>query len=90
MRRRQIGQAIDAIGSEVVVFALFTVGDNGRTGRFEAGDGIANRLLVERIQGGVGAICLRKASTKGSGRGMLPMGSVGIIMGRREFEKSPS
>ncbi len=55
--RRQVGQTVDAVGSEVMILALFAVGDHRRTGRFEARDRVADRFFVERIEHRIGAVC---------------------------------
>jgi hypothetical protein len=47
---------IDAIGSEIVIFALFAVGDHGRTSRFETRDRVADRLFIEGIKRRIVAI----------------------------------
>ena len=50
---------MDAVGPEVVVLALFTVGDDRRSGRLELGDGVRDRRLVKRIEIWVGAVSPR-------------------------------
>ena len=79
--RRRVGQAVHAVGPEVVVLALLAVGDHRRARRFEPLDRVADRFFVERIERRVGAVRLAIASIKPSGRGMLPIGSVGMITG---------
>jgi hypothetical protein len=51
--RRRVGQPLDTVGPEVVKFALLPVGNHGRSGRLELLDRVPNRLLVERLEGGI-------------------------------------
>src|SRR3990170_604785 len=47
---RAIGQSFDAVCPEVVVLALFTVRDHGRTAGFELFDRVANCIDEERLE----------------------------------------
>jgi hypothetical protein len=51
--RRRVFQSMHAVRPEIVVFALFTVGNDGRTGRFELLDRILDRRLIKRIERGI-------------------------------------
>jgi len=77
--RCQVGQAVNAVRSEVMILALFAVGDHRRTRRLEARDRVAGRFFVERIEHRIGAVCGGKRFNQTSGRGMLPIGSVAMI-----------
>ncbi len=50
-----VGQALDAVGPKVVVLALLAVGDHRRAGRLEARNGVADGIVVERVEAWVGA-----------------------------------
>ena len=54
--RGQVGQAIYAIGAEVMILALLAIRDHRRAGRLEARDRIANGVFVERFQGRITAV----------------------------------
>ena len=41
-----IGQTLDAVGPEVLIFALFTIRDDRRTGCLELSDSLADCLVV--------------------------------------------
>src|SRR5688572_24384335 len=53
---RGVFQAIDRIGPKVMVFALFAVGDHWGTGFLETSDRVADGVVVDGVQGGVGMI----------------------------------
>src|SRR5688572_5333342 len=53
-----VGKSVDGVGPEVMVLALLAVGDDGRPGRLEAGDRVADRGVVERIEGGIVAVLI--------------------------------
>ena len=77
--RRGVGKSVDAVGPEVVVLALLAVGDDRRAGGLELRDRVADGRVVQRVQGRI----LRSAaiaSISDSGRGMLPIGSVGMFV----------
>src|SRR5262249_3826946 len=54
--RRRVGQALHAVGPEVVILPLLAVGDHRRAGRLELRDRVADRLVVERLERRVGAV----------------------------------
>ena len=54
--RGQVGQAIYAIGAEVMILALLAIRDHRRAGRLETRDRIANGVFVERFQGRITAV----------------------------------
>ena len=56
--RAHVRQAVDAVGQEVVELALLAVGDHRRARRLEAPDRVADRVVVERVERGVGTIGL--------------------------------
>ena len=58
--RLQVGQAFNAVRSEVMILALFAVGDHRRTCRFEARDRVADRFFVKRIEHRIRAVCGRE------------------------------
>jgi hypothetical protein len=58
--RRQVGQAVDAVGCEIVIFALFPIRDHRRAGFLEARNRVADRFFVKRLKRGIVAIALRK------------------------------
>ena len=62
------------------ILALLAVGDDRRAGRLEARDRVANRRVVERVERRVLAVGLATASISARGLGMLPMGSVGMVI----------
>ena len=74
-----LGKPVNAVGPEVVILPLLAVGDDGRAGRFEPLDGVADGVVVERVEARIVAALRSTASISAGGRGRLPMGSVGII-----------
>ena len=62
-----------------MVLPLLAVGDDRRAGGLEPLDGVPDRLLVERLQRGIVAPLGRDRLDQGRGRGMLPIGSVGML-----------
>ena len=81
--RGRVRQPVDAVRPEVVVLPLLAVGDDRRAGGLEPRDGVADRLVVERVQRRVGAVSRRDRLDQPGGRGMLPIGSVGIVIKAR-------
>ena len=78
---RRVRQAVDAVRPEVVILPLLAIGDDRRAGGLEPLDGVADRRVVERVERGiVGVAVAATASISSSGRGMLPIGSVGIVI----------
>jgi hypothetical protein len=64
-----------------MVFPLFAISDDGRAGRLESGDGIPDRFPIEGLRpSSMPSPQLAMASISACGRGMLPMGSVGITI----------
>ena len=79
---RGVGKPVHGVGPEVVILALLAVGDDRGAGRLEAGDGVADRLVVQSGRGrGRRSRFAATASMSSGGRGMLPMGSVGMGIG---------
>ena len=77
---RRVLQALDAVGPEVVVLALLAVGDHRRAGGFELPHRVLDGGVVQGFEARIGAVAERgNAIYQFWGRGMLPMGSVGII-----------
>ena len=69
------------VSAEIVIFALFAVGNHWRTGGLELGDRIPNGFRVERFEiSSMPVPAAAMASMRERGRGMLPMGSVGITI----------
>jgi hypothetical protein len=62
-----------------VILALFAIGDDRRTSRFEPFDTVANGFVVELIE--VRAVAIGVVDISAAGRGRLPIGSVGIMVG---------
>jgi hypothetical protein len=54
--RGRVRQPLHAIRPEVVVLALLSIANDWRSGRLELLDCVANGALVQRVQGGIGAI----------------------------------
>ena len=86
--RGGVRQPVHAVRPEVVVLPLLAVGDDRRAGGLEPLDGVADRLVVERVQRRVGAVSRRDRLDEPRGLGMLPIGSVGIVMGVTRFGDS--
>ena len=76
--RGRVRQPVDAVRPEVVVLPLLAVGDDRRAGGLEPLDGVADRLVVERVERGFAPSVAATASISRKGLGMLPIGSVGI------------
>ena len=79
--RGGVRQPVDAVGPEVVVLPLLAVGDDRRAGGLEPLDGVPDRLVVERVRSGSVPFVAATASIKRGGLGILPIGSVGIVIG---------
>ena len=72
---------LDRVSPEVVIFALFPIRDHRRTRRLKLSDRIPDGFRVKRLETLVHARpAAAMASMSDCGRGMLPMGSVGITM----------
>jgi hypothetical protein len=48
--RSGVGEPLNTIGPEIVVLALLTVANHGRSGRLELRDRVPNRRIVERLE----------------------------------------
>jgi hypothetical protein len=75
-----IGEVLDTIGPEIVVFTLLAVRDDGRPCGLELLDRVANGLVVESIERRWAPPLVAMASISAVGRGMLPIGSVGMAL----------
>ena len=51
-----VRQPLHGIGPEILVLPLLSIGDDRRAGGLEPLDRIADRLLIERVESGVGAV----------------------------------
>jgi len=47
---RRVAQPVDAIGPEVVVLVLLAVADHWRAGGLESLDGVADGILIQRLE----------------------------------------
>ena len=77
------GSPCTRVGPEVVILPLLAVRDHRRAGGLEPRDRVADRRFVERGQARIVAVVLANAWMSCGGRGMLPMGSVGMVMALR-------
>src|SRR3979411_1368595 len=82
--RGRIRKPMYAVCQEIGILPLFAVRDDRRSGGFKPFDGVSNRLSVERGEGGaVARFSLSPSasfSMRAGGLGMLPMGSVGMLI----------
>ena len=51
--RRRVREPVNGIGPEIVIFPLFSVRNHRRAGRFELPDGVADGVVVERLETGI-------------------------------------
>ena len=63
-----------------MVLALLAVGDDRRARGLEPLDRVANRRVVERVELRIGRAGSGDRLDQPSGLGMLPIGSVGMVM----------
>ena len=79
--RRGVGQPVHAVGPEIVILALLAVGDRPASRSLRTLDGVANGVLVERIERRIGVISRRRDGLDQARRPrILPIGSVGMVM----------
>lgn len=72
--------------TEVVKLPLLAIGDQRRSRRLELLDGLRDRRIIKRSRrGSVPSPQARMASISSTGRGMLPIGSVGMRMAWRSL-----
>jgi len=79
---REIRKAADWISGEAWL-GLLAVGNHGRTGFFEAPDGVPQspiRRGLELLRRNPASVLVLKSGNEFGRRGMLPIGSVGIDM----------
>jgi hypothetical protein len=68
------------VGAEVAILPVLAAGDHGRSCALEWLDGVANRLVAKRVQCRARAISCGERLDEASSLGMLPIGSVGIVI----------